>query len=86
MSKRTYLCGMKHIIPQAVKREAAYLSKIYGEHISYLGTENGAEYYKFDFPEDADTGFPFVYQYADGVVMTFNNFMALNIISSFIKD
>ena len=51
MSKRTYLCGMKHIIPQAVKQEAAYLSKIYGEHISYLGTENGAEYYNLIFPK-----------------------------------
>ena len=78
---------MKQItIPQAVKQEAANLSKIYGEHISYLGKDNGAEYYKFDFPEDADTGFPFVYQYADGVVMTFNDFMALNIICSFVKD
>lgn len=86
MSKRTYLCGMKHIIPQAVKQEAAYLSKIYGEHISYLGKENGAEYYKFDFPEDTDTGFPFVYQYADGVVMTFNDFRALDIIDLFVKE
>ena len=78
---------MKQItIPKAVKQEAAYLSKIYGEHISYLGKDNGAEYYKFDFPEEANTGFPFVYQYTDGVVMTFNDFRALDIIDLFVKE
>lgn len=77
---------MKHIIPKAVKQEAEYLSKMYGEHISYLGKEDGAEYYKFDFPEDTDTGFPVVYQYADGLVMSIEGFSALDIICSFVKD
>lgn len=40
----------------------------------------------YKFPEDVTTGFPFVFRYGDGPVMTFSDFEALDLINLFIKN
>lgn len=73
-------------IPEAVKNEARGLIEQYGDSFEYLGEYEGADYYVFKFPEDSCTGFPFVFQYADGLVFTITGFEALDTIDLFVKD
>lgn len=73
-------------IPEQVKNEARWLIEQYGDSFAYLGNLDGADYYVYQFPEDAVTGFPFVYQYYEGKVFTITGFDALDTINLFIKD
>ena len=57
----------------------------YGDSFDYLGNHEGADYFLYKFPEDVTTGFPFVFRYGDGPVMTFSDFEALDLINLFIK-
>ena len=82
--------NMEHLIQkykvEAMKFRQRY-SDLYPEQIP--ATEVSSEPFSQPPKEktnDANTGFPFVYQYADGVVMTFNDFRALDIIDLFIKE
>ena len=60
-------------IPEQVKNEARWLIEQYGDFL-------------YKFPEDVTTGFPFVFRYGDGPVMTFSDFEALDLINLFIKN
>lgn len=73
-------------IPEQVKNEARWLIEQYGDSFDYLGNHEGADYFLYKFPEDVTTGFPFVFRYGDGSVMTFSDFEALDLINLFIKN
>lgn len=72
--------------PQQIITEAKELIEMYGSNVEYLGKNQGADYYVFKFPEDSDTGFPFVYRYVNGSVETITGFKALGIIGLFVKN
>ena len=76
---------MKNNIPEAVIKEAKDLIDRYGESIDYLGEYEEDEVYIFVFPENMETGFPFIYLYdkASNQAMTITGFKALDILSSF---
>ena len=73
-------------VPEQVKNEARGLIEQYGDSFEYLGNYEGSDVYVFKFPEDADTGFPFVYWYKDGSVFVEMGFKALDTINLFVKD
>ena len=73
-------------IPQIVKDAASDLIEEYGDNFDYLGKYEGADAYRFKFPEDADTGFPFVYIHKDGKVTEITGFEALDIVSLLVED
>ncbi|CCZ99565.1 predicted protein [Alistipes sp. CAG:157] len=72
-------------IPKQVQIAAKGLIDMYGYNIDYLGKYEGAEYYMFVFPDDEDSGFPFVYQYKHGKALIITGFAALDIIDLFIE-
>ena len=59
---------------------------MYGDSFDYLGEYEGAETYLYRFPDDIDTGFPFVYLLKDGKVEEISGFLAFDIIGSFVKN
>ena len=73
--------------PSAVLRKASGLIKMYGEHFEYLGRRDRVDAFRFVFPEDRDTGFPFVYLYEEerDAVSEVTGFEALDIISLYVK-
>ena len=73
-------------IPEQVRSEARLLIEQYGESFGYLGNHGGADFFVFEFPEDSSTGFPYVYQYENGSVLTLTGFEALDIINLLVKD
>lgn len=73
-------------VPEEVKHEARWLIEQYGDSFDYLGNYEGADYFVFQFPEDSTTGFPFVFQYGRGAVMTITGFDALDLIHLLVKD
>lgn len=74
-------------IPQIVKKAAHDLIEIYGDHFDYLGKFEEADAYMYHFPDDVDTGFPFVYLLnSDNSVSEIDGFQAMDIINSFSKD
>lgn len=50
-------------IPQAVLDSAKELIDSFGEHFNRFGFFKGKYVYKFEFPKDMATGFPFVFLY-----------------------
>jgi len=72
-------------IPSEVIKEAKSLINMYWENIKYLGTNKDYEYYQFIFPENEETGFPFVYIYSpqNWKVLEVTGFRALDIIDEF---
>ena len=54
---------MNKEIPQKVKEAASFLIEMYGDNIEYLGRYQGLAVYQYLFPEDTETGFPFVFLY-----------------------
>ena len=46
----------------------------------------GADFYMFVFPEDSNTGFPYVYQLENDEVLEITGFPALDIIGLFVKE
>lgn len=50
-------------IPQSVINKAKNLVDFYGCNFEHLGLYNEKETYKFLFPKNERTGFPFVYLY-----------------------
>ena len=50
-------------VPQPVINAAKNLSDIYGENLFFIGTYNGEDVYLFEFPDNVETGFPFLYFY-----------------------
>lgn len=50
-------------IPQSVLRAAKKLIERYGERLAFIGTYKGQDVYVFSFPDDIESGFPFLYLY-----------------------
>ena len=76
--------NMEEIIPQVVKEEANDLIEQFGESFKTLGPYKGKLAYLYKFPEDAFTGFPYVFLYdgTENVAVGITGFEALDIISS----
>lgn len=72
-------------VPVKVKEAATALISSYGSRFKHLGKRDGADFYMFNFPEDEETGFPFVYQYENDSVLTITGFEALDVIRLFVK-
>ncbi len=72
-------------IPEQIKIAAKELIDMFGSHFEYLGKRDGADFYRFKFPDDSETGFPCVYQYENGKVLEITGFHALDIIRLFVK-
>ncbi len=73
-------------VPQKVKDAAQSLIDMYGLSFDYLGKYKDKEVYLYNFPEDANTGFPSVYLYKDNKVEEITGFEAMDIVNLFIKD
>ena len=73
-------------IPQIVKNAAKDLIDMYGDKFEDLGKYEGSDAYAFHFPDDVDTGFPFVFIYKNGKISEITGFEALDIITLFVKD
>ena len=50
-------------IPQIVTEKAKELIELYGPQLAYIGNYENQQVYMFQFPENTETGFPFVYLY-----------------------
>lgn len=72
-------------VPKSILN-AASVSKYYGNNFRYLGQYKGRSAWQYVFPENIDTGYPFVYLYADGHAEEITGTNALHIIESFVKD
>lgn len=72
-------------IPKAVLKEAKDLVSKFGAHFGYLGKYKGQDGYIFHFPEDQDTGFPFIYLYDRDTDNAFEitDFEALELLDKF---
>lgn len=73
-------------IPQTILNAASGLIDIYGAHFSHLGQYEGQDVYMYKFPEESETGFPFVYLLSDDKVQEISGHIALDIIDQLIKD
>lgn len=73
-------------VPEQIKSAAKTLVDTYGDTFDYLGKYKGKDVFLFCFPEDACTGFPFVYLHKDGHVQEITGFEALDIINLFVEN
>ncbi|MBQ8061742.1 MAG: hypothetical protein IJ205_07385 [Bacteroidales bacterium] len=69
-------------IPEAVIVAAGEFVEQYGARFEYLGVYDDRDVWVFLFPEEENTGFPFVYLYKDGKAEEISGWLALDIISS----
>ncbi len=79
---------MNKTIPESVIEEAKGLINIYGNNLEYMGEYKGFDVYKFKFPKDSETGFPYVYLHdsSKDTVMEITGFDALDIIDEFVQE
>jgi len=59
---------------------------LYGGEIVRLGERDGAEYYLYQFPEGAITGFPQVVSYKNKAATPIEGMAAVKIVSSFLTE
>ena len=67
-------------VPAEVLKAAAKIVSQFGGDFAILGEYQGKEVYRFRFPENAKTGFPFLYLYKDGKVDFVTGWEALKIV------
>lgn len=81
------MTDIKKSIPESVVHEAQSLIELYGNTLEYLGEYKGYDAYLFAFPDNKETGFPFVYIHdtANDTVLEVTGFRALDIIGDFEK-
>jgi len=79
---------MSETIPNVVIARAQDLIDLYGYCHEHCGQYQGQEVYNFCFPEDTETGFPFVYLYDNTTesVKEITGFDALRILSEIIEE
>lgn len=53
----------KKDIPTAVIQKAKGLINLYGVNLDFIGLYKGMDVYAFQFPENTETGYPFLYLY-----------------------
>ena len=74
-------------IPKAVIEEAHELIEGFGEHFRYLGKiTDGRDVYSFMFPDNQETGFPFIFLYDGHIASPISGYKALRIISKLIVE
>lgn len=73
-------------IPEQVKKAAESHVEMYGLSFNYLGKHQGKDAFQFHFPDDANTGFPFVYLFDGTSVTEVTGFEALDITGLFVEN
>lgn len=73
-------------VPEQIKKAAKSLIDLYGETFDYLGKYKGEDAFLFRFPEDSNTGFPFIYLFKSDKVTEITGFEALGILDSFVEN
>lgn len=70
--------------PQVVTEKAKGLIELYGPQLAYIGNYENLQVFMFQFPENTETGFPFVYLYdrSSNVATEVIGFDALEVISN----
>jgi len=53
----------KKDIPDIVRQKAKGLIDLYGINLDFIGMYRGMDVYEFHFPENTETGYPFLYLY-----------------------
>ena len=61
---------MEDSVPKSVIYEAQHLIEEYGCNIRHIGKYDGNEVFEFVFPENTETGYPFVYLYDESTKVT----------------
>lgn len=61
---------MENSIPKSVISEAQNLIEDYGCNFRHLGKYDDNEVYQFIFPENTETGYPFIYLYNESTKVT----------------
>lgn len=79
---------MSKTIPSVVIARAKELIDLYGNCLEYCGDYQGQCVYLFCFPDDLETGFPFVYLYdkMTETVEEITGFDALHILSEITEE
>ncbi len=70
------------IVPAEVAIAAHKLVALYGPNLALIGKHNGQDVYRFLFPENDETGFPYVYLYDGKKAREVTGHDALSIIAS----
>lgn len=73
-------------VPEQIKKAAKSLIDLYGDAFDYLGKYKGKDAFLFRFPEDSNTGFPFIYLFNSDKVTEITGFEALEILDSFVEN
>ncbi len=73
-------------VPEQIKSAAKSLIDIYGNTFDYLGKYKGKDAFVFRFPDDANTGFPYIYLFKDDKVTEITGFEALDILNLLVEN
>ncbi len=73
-------------VPEQIKSAAKSLIDIYGDTFDYLGKYKGKDAFVFRFPDDANTGFPYIYLFKDDKVTEITGFEALDILNLLVEN
>ena len=73
-------------VPEQIKSAAKSLIDIYGDAFDYLGKYKGKDAFVFRFPDDANTGFPYIYLFKDDKVTEITGFEALDILNLLVEN
>lgn len=73
-------------VPEQIKSAAKSLIDVYGNAFDYLGKYKGKDAYAFRFPDDANTGFPYIYLFKDDKVTEITGFEALDIMDLLVEN
>lgn len=74
------------IVPKEVSAAAASVIAKYGANFKLLGEFEGSEVYRYCFPKDMRTGFPFLYLYKDKKVKFVTGWDALKIVRLLVTE
>ena len=73
-------------VPEQIKSAAKSLIDVYGNAFDYLGKYKGKDAFVFRFPDDANTGFPYIYLFKDDKVTEITGFEALDILDLLVEN
>lgn len=73
-------------VPEQINSAAKSLIDAYGEAFDYLGKHKGKDAFLFRFPDDTDTGFPYIYLFKDSKAIEVTGFEALDILNSLVEN
>lgn len=73
-------------VPEQIKNAAKSLIDLYGDTFDYLGKYKGKGAFLFRFPENSNTGFPFIYLIKGDKVTEITGFEALEILNSLVEN